>query len=129
MSWMHNNMWDFFILIMIIMKIEYTIPGKTRFISEKYGGYKTLFTFTHLQEPSTKNKRYQVSIIRKQCEFLLGNYCGLWKERPDREFALFIKLIISHKRRQIGYIFIWLFFIIFKRTISSGSHKYETTCI
>ena len=29
MSWMHNNMWVFFIPIMIIMKIEYTIPGKT----------------------------------------------------------------------------------------------------
>ena len=29
MSWMHNNMWVFFIPIMIIMKIEYTIPVKT----------------------------------------------------------------------------------------------------
>ena len=52
---------------------------------------------------------------------MLTNYCGLWKERPDREFALFIKFIISHKRRQIGHIFIWLFFIIFRRTINSHS--------
>ena len=29
MSWMHNNMWVFFVPIMIIMKIEYTIPGET----------------------------------------------------------------------------------------------------
>ena len=29
MSWMRNNMWVSFIPIMIIMKIEYTIPGKT----------------------------------------------------------------------------------------------------
>ena len=29
MSWMRNNMWVFFIPIMIIMKIDYTIPGKT----------------------------------------------------------------------------------------------------
>ena len=47
MSWMRNNMWVSFIPIMIIMKIEYTIPGKTSLL----------------------------------------------------EFALFIKFIISHKRR------------------------------
>ena len=29
MSWMHNNVWVSLIPIMIIMKIEYTIPGKT----------------------------------------------------------------------------------------------------
>ena len=33
------------------------------------------------------------------------------------EFSLFIKFIISHKRRQIGHIFIRLFLIIFRRTI------------
>ena len=30
---MQNNTWVFFILIMIIMKTEYTIPGKTSFIT------------------------------------------------------------------------------------------------
>ena len=75
MSWMHNNMWVFFVPIMIIMKIKCTIPGKTILL----------------------------------------------------EFALFIKFIVSHKRRQIGHIFIWLFFIILRRTISSRS--YETPCI
>ena len=36
---------------------------------------------------------------------------------------------MSHKQRQIGHIFIWLFFIIFRRTISSrsGSHKLRNT--
>ena len=29
MSWMHNNTWVYFISLMIIMKIECTIPGKT----------------------------------------------------------------------------------------------------
>ena len=53
MSWKHNNTWVFFIPIMIIMKIEYTIPGQTSLL----------------------------------------------------EFALFIKFIISHERRQIGHIF------------------------
>ena len=33
------------------------------------------------------------------------------------EFALIIKFVISHKQRQIGHIFIWLFFIIFRRII------------
>ena len=37
------------------------------------------------------------------------------------------KFIVSHKRRQIGHILIRLFFIIFRRTISSRS--YETPCI
>ena len=77
MSWMHDNVWVFFIPLMIIMKIEYTIPGKTRLL----------------------------------------------------EFALFIKFIISHKRRQIEHIFIRLFSIIFRRTLSSrsGSHKLRNT--
>ncbi|KAF3420356.1 hypothetical protein E2986_12560 [Frieseomelitta varia] len=35
---MHNNVWIFFIPIMIIMKIEYTIPDKTSFI--KFTVYK-----------------------------------------------------------------------------------------
>ena len=61
MSWMHSNTWVFFIPIMIIMEIEYTIPGKTSLL----------------------------------------------------EFALFIKFIVSHKRRQIGRIFIWLSFHYF----------------
>ena len=65
MSRMRNNMWAF--PIMIIMKIEYTISGKTSL----------------------------------------------------PEFALFIKFIISYKQRQMGHIFIWLFFIIFRRIISS----------
>ena len=47
-------------------------------------------------------------------------------------FASFVKVIktekefiVSHKQRQIGRIFVWLFCIIFSRTISSrsGSHK------
>ena len=77
MSWMQSNTWVFFIPIMIIMKIEYTIPGKSSLL----------------------------------------------------EFALFIKFITSHKRRQIGLIFIWLFFTIFRRTIRSrsGSHKLRNT--
>ena len=32
MSWMYSNMWIFFISIMIIMKIEYTIPDKTNLL-------------------------------------------------------------------------------------------------
>ena len=77
MPWMHSNMWVFFIPIMIIMKIEYTIVGKTSLL----------------------------------------------------EFALFIKFITSHKRRQIGHIFTWHFFIIIRRTISSrsGSHRLPNT--
>ena len=73
MSWMHNNMWVSFIPIMIIVKIEYTIPGKT----------------------------------------------------SSLEFALFIKFIIFHKPRPTGHIFIWLFFIIFRDTISSRSGSYK----
>ena len=72
MSRMHNNMWIFFIPIMIILKIERTIPDKTSL----------------------------------------------------PEFALFIKFITYHKRRQIGHIFMWLFFIIFRRAISSRSESH-----
>ena len=75
MSRMHNHTWVFFIPIMIIMKIECTIPGKTSLL----------------------------------------------------EFALFIKFIISHKRRQIGHVFIWLFSIIFRRTISSRNGSPQVT--
>ena len=32
MSWIRNNTWVFFIPIMIIMKIEYTIPDKTNLL-------------------------------------------------------------------------------------------------
>ena len=77
MSWMYDNVWVFFIPIMIIMKIEYTIPGKTSLL----------------------------------------------------KFALFIKFVTSHKRR---HIFIWLFSIILRRTISSQSGfptSYETPSI
>ena len=53
--------WVFFIPIMIIMKIECTIPGKASLL----------------------------------------------------EFALSIKFIVSHKRRQIGHVFIWFSFRYF----------------
>ena len=43
------------------------------------------------------------------------------------EFALFIKFIISHKQRQIEHMFIWLFFIIFRCTISSRSGSRQVT--
>ena len=47
---------------------------------------------------------------------------------PLLEFALFIKFIISHKRRQDIYLSdFFFFFIIFRRTISSQS--YETPCV
>ena len=61
MSRMHNNVWVFFVPIMITMKIEYTIPGKI----------------------------------------------------SSLEFALFVKFIVSHKRRRIIFVF-----IIFRRLIT-----------
>ena len=66
--------------IMIIMKIEYTIPGETSLL----------------------------------------------------EFALFIKFIISRKRRQTGHIFIRLFFPLFlgvQSVLEVGPTSYETPCI
>ena len=55
--------------------------------------------------------------------------CNIPGKTSLLEFALFIKFIIYHKQRQIGHIFIWLFLIIFRRTISSrsGSHKLRNT--
>ena len=76
MSRMRNNTWVIFSPIVIIMKIECTVPGKTSLL----------------------------------------------------EFALFTKFVTSHKRRQMGRIFMMGHFsIIFRRTISSQS--YETPCI
>ena len=75
MSRMRNNTWVFFSPIVIIMKIECTVPGETSLL----------------------------------------------------EFALFVKFVASHERRQI-YLYDF-FFIIFRRTISSrsGSHKLRNT--
>ena len=64
-----------------------------------------------------------------------SSHIMLWKlnipstKTSSLEFALFIKFIASHKRRQIGHLFMWLFFIIFRRTISSrsGCHKLRNT--
>ena len=74
MSWMHNNV--FFVSIMIIMKIEYTIPGKT----------------------------------------------------SSLEIALFIKFIMSRKRRQTGHMFAWLFslFLSVQSAPEVGPTNYET---
>ena len=80
MSWMHNNVWIFSIPIMVIMKIEYTIPDETSLL----------------------------------------------------EFALFIKFIISHKRRQTNrtYIYIYDSFSLLLGVQSApevGSHKLRNT--
>ena len=72
---MHNNTWVLFILITIIVKIEYIIPGKTSLL----------------------------------------------------EFALFIKFIVSHKRRQIEHVFILLFGV--QSAPEVGPTSYETLCI
>ena len=114
------------VFLIPIMKIEYTIPGKTSFTSEKHGRYKTLFTFTHLQELSTKNERYQVSIICKTVRILAYELLRS-VEREDREFALFIKFVTSHERRQTGHMFIRHFSIIFTRTISCRSGSAQVT--
>ena len=46
------------------------------------------------------------------------------------EFALFIKFIVSHKRRRIGRVFTWLFFSLFLGVQSEvGPTSYETLCI
>ena len=52
MSRMHNNVWIFFIPIMIIMKIEYTIPGKT-----------SLLEFTMLIKFIISDKRRRIGHI------------------------------------------------------------------
>ena len=70
-----------------------------------------------------------VAFLRPNYDYYENWIYHPWCKTSLPEFALFIKFIISYKQRQMGHIFIRLFPIIFRRTIScrSRSHKLRNT--